>query len=254
MWGNCLVEETSRSDITKSVWRNLSLRFLSIELLSLSSNFHLPSRQHREIEQHQSWAACCLVWWSWWGCDLGWVTWLRRSRCTTDLSLGVLLSSPGCCYNWKNISQPQGSPCSSPHLLYTFLPAHHPPTVFLLQACAPLYSWRTEKDIPLSDATGTCYLSVRNFTKFVEYAPCRTGNHHTWCRYWNHHKCCFWRKSMCFRNQWRERTGILSGRIQRRLHNGKDLNEQCWQPGVRASFFPLCSNLPGFCFRMAKWY
>lgn len=41
-------------------------------------------------------------------------------------------------------------------------------------ACAPLYSWRTEKDVPLSDATGTCYLSTQNFTKFVEYAPCRT--------------------------------------------------------------------------------
>lgn len=41
-------------------------------------------------------------------------------------------------------------------------------------ACAPLYSWRTEKDIPRSDATGTCYLSAYNFTKFVEYAPCRT--------------------------------------------------------------------------------
>ncbi|KAM4610090.1 integrin alpha-5 [Polymixia lowei] len=41
-------------------------------------------------------------------------------------------------------------------------------------ACAPLYSWRTKDDIPQSDATGTCYLSVQNFTKFVEYAPCRT--------------------------------------------------------------------------------
>ncbi|XP_029282333.1 integrin alpha-5 [Cottoperca gobio] len=41
-------------------------------------------------------------------------------------------------------------------------------------ACAPLYSWRTERDVPHSDATGTCYLSVHNFTKFVEYAPCRT--------------------------------------------------------------------------------
>ncbi|XP_018536647.1 integrin alpha-5 [Lates calcarifer] len=41
-------------------------------------------------------------------------------------------------------------------------------------ACAPLYSWRTEKDIPHSDPTGTCYLSVHNFTNFVEYAPCRT--------------------------------------------------------------------------------
>ncbi|KAM8862945.1 integrin alpha-5 [Spinachia spinachia] len=41
-------------------------------------------------------------------------------------------------------------------------------------ACAPLYSWRTKQDAPNSDATGTCYLSVQNFTKFVEYAPCRT--------------------------------------------------------------------------------
>uniref|UniRef100_A0A669F188 Integrin, alpha 5 (fibronectin receptor, alpha polypeptide) n=1 Tax=Oreochromis niloticus TaxID=8128 RepID=A0A669F188_ORENI len=41
-------------------------------------------------------------------------------------------------------------------------------------ACAPLYSWRTKEDIPQSDATGSCYLSVENFTNFVEYAPCRT--------------------------------------------------------------------------------
>ncbi|XP_038864096.1 integrin alpha-5-like [Salvelinus namaycush] len=41
-------------------------------------------------------------------------------------------------------------------------------------ACAPLYSWRTKADMPQSDTTGTCYLSVKNFTKFVEYAPCRT--------------------------------------------------------------------------------
>ncbi|MEQ2207185.1 hypothetical protein XENOCAPTIV_008472 [Xenoophorus captivus] len=41
-------------------------------------------------------------------------------------------------------------------------------------ACAPLYYWRTKKDETHSDATGTCYLSVQNFTKFVEYAPCRT--------------------------------------------------------------------------------
>uniref|UniRef100_A0A8C5H2G0 Integrin alpha-5-like n=1 Tax=Gouania willdenowi TaxID=441366 RepID=A0A8C5H2G0_GOUWI len=40
-------------------------------------------------------------------------------------------------------------------------------------ACAPLYSWRTQQDNPRSDATGTCYLSVHNFSKFVEYAPCR---------------------------------------------------------------------------------
>ncbi|XP_067096941.1 integrin alpha-5 [Osmerus mordax] len=41
-------------------------------------------------------------------------------------------------------------------------------------ACAPLYSFRTKEDIPHSDTTGTCYLSVHNFTKFVEYSPCRT--------------------------------------------------------------------------------
>uniref|UniRef100_A0AAY4CJX8 Integrin alpha-2 domain-containing protein n=1 Tax=Denticeps clupeoides TaxID=299321 RepID=A0AAY4CJX8_9TELE len=41
-------------------------------------------------------------------------------------------------------------------------------------ACAPLYSWRTKEDIPRADTTGTCYLSVGNFSKFVEYAPCRT--------------------------------------------------------------------------------
>uniref|UniRef100_A0A669AYR6 Integrin, alpha 5 (fibronectin receptor, alpha polypeptide) n=1 Tax=Oreochromis niloticus TaxID=8128 RepID=A0A669AYR6_ORENI len=40
-------------------------------------------------------------------------------------------------------------------------------------ACAPLYSWRTKEDIPQSDATGSCYLSVENFTNFVEYAPCQ---------------------------------------------------------------------------------
>ncbi|XP_026092705.1 integrin alpha-5-like [Carassius auratus] len=41
-------------------------------------------------------------------------------------------------------------------------------------ACAPLYSWRTKDDIPAADATGSCFLSINNFTKFVEYAPCRT--------------------------------------------------------------------------------
>lgn len=44
-------------------------------------------------------------------------------------------------------------------------------------ACAPLYSWRTMQDTPQADVTGSCYLSVRNFTKFVEYAPCRTEFH-----------------------------------------------------------------------------
>ena len=42
------------------------------------------------------------------------------------------------------------------------------------QACAPLYSWRTEKE-PLSDPVGTCYLSTDNFTQILEYAPCRSG-------------------------------------------------------------------------------
>uniref|UniRef100_A0A2K5KLJ1 Integrin alpha-5 n=1 Tax=Cercocebus atys TaxID=9531 RepID=A0A2K5KLJ1_CERAT len=40
-------------------------------------------------------------------------------------------------------------------------------------ACAPLYSWRTEKE-PLSDPVGTCYLSTNNFTRILEYAPCRS--------------------------------------------------------------------------------
>ncbi|TSS48073.1 Integrin alpha-5 [Bagarius yarrelli] len=44
-------------------------------------------------------------------------------------------------------------------------------------ACAPLYSWKTQQDTPGSDVTGSCYLSVKNFTKFVEYAPCRTEFH-----------------------------------------------------------------------------
>ncbi|XP_043081037.1 integrin alpha-5 [Puntigrus tetrazona] len=41
-------------------------------------------------------------------------------------------------------------------------------------ACAPLYSWRAMEDKPHADTTGSCFLSVKNFTKFVEYAPCRT--------------------------------------------------------------------------------
>ncbi|KAF4078703.1 hypothetical protein AMELA_G00201990 [Ameiurus melas] len=44
-------------------------------------------------------------------------------------------------------------------------------------ACAPLYSWRTQQDMAESDVTGSCYLSIKNFTKFVEYAPCRTEFH-----------------------------------------------------------------------------
>uniref|UniRef100_A0A8C8RU32 Integrin subunit alpha 5 n=1 Tax=Pelusios castaneus TaxID=367368 RepID=A0A8C8RU32_9SAUR len=44
-------------------------------------------------------------------------------------------------------------------------------------ACAPLYSWRTIKEEPGRDPVGTCYLSLSNFTKFVEYSPCRSGTH-----------------------------------------------------------------------------
>ncbi|KAK2825121.1 hypothetical protein Q7C36_019048 [Tachysurus vachellii] len=44
-------------------------------------------------------------------------------------------------------------------------------------ACAPLYSWKTQQDTPEADVTGSCYLSIKNFTKFVEYAPCRTEFH-----------------------------------------------------------------------------
>uniref|UniRef100_A0A673FWE4 Integrin alpha-2 domain-containing protein n=1 Tax=Sinocyclocheilus rhinocerous TaxID=307959 RepID=A0A673FWE4_9TELE len=44
-------------------------------------------------------------------------------------------------------------------------------------ACAPLYSWRAKEDTPHADTTGSCFLSVKNFTKFVEYAPCRTEFH-----------------------------------------------------------------------------
>nr|XP_015815467.2 integrin alpha-5 isoform X1 [Nothobranchius furzeri] len=44
-------------------------------------------------------------------------------------------------------------------------------------ACAPRYSWRTEHDVPFSDVTGTCYLSVDSLKTFVEFAPCRTERH-----------------------------------------------------------------------------
>ncbi|XP_042155863.1 integrin alpha-5 [Oncorhynchus tshawytscha] len=49
----------------------------------------------------------------------------------------------------------------------------HGDTILRRSLC-PLYSWRTKAEKPQSDTTGTCYLSVKNFTKFVEYAPCRT--------------------------------------------------------------------------------
>uniref|UniRef100_A0A665W2E8 Integrin, alpha 5 (fibronectin receptor, alpha polypeptide) n=1 Tax=Echeneis naucrates TaxID=173247 RepID=A0A665W2E8_ECHNA len=68
---------------------------------------------------------------------------------------------------------PEGKPCVDfkSHQWFGATVRSHGDTIL---ACAPLYSWRTEKETPHSDATGTCYLSVHNFTKFVEYAPCRT--------------------------------------------------------------------------------
>ncbi|KAM8794088.1 integrin alpha-5 [Eudromia elegans] len=41
-------------------------------------------------------------------------------------------------------------------------------------ACAPLYSWRTVKDEPGRDPVGSCFLSVGDFSRVVEYAPCRS--------------------------------------------------------------------------------
>lgn len=44
------------------------------------------------------------------------------------------------------------------------------------QACAPLYSWSPPKeDGGGQEPVGTCFLSIGNFSKFVEYAPCRSG-------------------------------------------------------------------------------
>lgn len=55
-----------------------------------------------------------------------------------------------------------------------------PPPPGTCQACAPLYSWRTEKD-PQSDPVGTCYLATKDFTHYLEYAPCRSGRTHGFC-------------------------------------------------------------------------
>lgn len=54
------------------------------------------------------------------------------------------------------------------------------PSLWTFQACAPRYYWRAEHDTPLSDVTGTCYLSVDSLKTFVEYAPCRTGELLQW--------------------------------------------------------------------------
>ncbi|GAB0201407.1 integrin alpha-5 [Grus japonensis] len=42
-------------------------------------------------------------------------------------------------------------------------------------ACAPLYSWSPPKEEGGGrEPVGTCFLSIGNFSKFVEYAPCRS--------------------------------------------------------------------------------
>ncbi|NXX42171.1 ITA5 protein, partial [Tricholaema leucomelas] len=44
-------------------------------------------------------------------------------------------------------------------------------------ACAPLYSWSPPKEGAGQEPVGSCFLSMGNFSKFVEYAPCRSGGH-----------------------------------------------------------------------------
>lgn len=120
-----------------------------------------------------------LVWSDTMGCDLGWVTvvtLLQMYRWPLSKSHSEFTSVM---LQLEKHLPPKSSPHSSPHLLPPLFLLRQSPslsTFALTQACAPLYSWRTEQDVPHSDATGTCYLSVHNFTKFVEYAPCRTGN------------------------------------------------------------------------------
>uniref|UniRef100_A0A8U7NC98 Integrin subunit alpha 5 n=1 Tax=Corvus moneduloides TaxID=1196302 RepID=A0A8U7NC98_CORMO len=42
-------------------------------------------------------------------------------------------------------------------------------------ACAPLYSWSPPKEEGgAREPVGSCFLSIGNFSKFVEYAPCRS--------------------------------------------------------------------------------
>ncbi|XP_044148854.1 integrin alpha-8 [Bufo gargarizans] len=43
-------------------------------------------------------------------------------------------------------------------------------------ACAPLYHWRSVKDISERDPVGTCYVTVQNFSTYAEYSPCRNQN------------------------------------------------------------------------------
>lgn len=46
-----------------------------------------------------------------------------------------------------------------------------------LQACAPLYHWRTVKVSSEMDPVGTCYVAVQNFSAYAEYSPCRTSEY-----------------------------------------------------------------------------
>ncbi|XP_063777535.1 integrin alpha-8 isoform X2 [Pseudophryne corroboree] len=43
-------------------------------------------------------------------------------------------------------------------------------------ACAPLYHWRSVKEISERDPVGTCYVAVQNFSTYAEYSPCRNKN------------------------------------------------------------------------------
>lgn len=51
-------------------------------------------------------------------------------------------------------------------------------------ACAPRYKWEGTEQ--LREPVGTCYLSLRNFSVVLEYAPCRTNQHsesrHGYCQ------------------------------------------------------------------------
>ncbi|XP_068091592.1 integrin alpha-8 [Hyperolius riggenbachi] len=43
-------------------------------------------------------------------------------------------------------------------------------------ACAPLYHWRSVKEITERDPVGTCYVAIQNFSSYAEYSPCRNKN------------------------------------------------------------------------------
>ncbi|XP_056375067.1 integrin alpha-8 [Hyla sarda] len=43
-------------------------------------------------------------------------------------------------------------------------------------ACAPLYHWRSVKDLSERETVGTCYVAIQNFSSYAEYSPCRNQN------------------------------------------------------------------------------